>query len=154
MSGKTSPTTITTIFLKYIEPQSNIIKSIIDELASFDTPIKINQDANIYATELDPSPSSEPTSVTYSLGDKRQVYLVCVEGKSSVTVNTANSDSKSVDLERHDAAEIIGPATITVTVKNSSSSAGESSESKSEHESGSHLLMVEMAKQGYGRSDL
>jgi redox-sensitive bicupin YhaK (pirin superfamily) len=111
------------------------------------TPIKINQDANILVSEL--SQGAEP--VVYELQSGRQAYMVCVEGKVSVST----TDNREIALERHDAAEIVGPATITVKVdRDATSSAGESSESISQHSSAAHLLMVEMAKAGYGRSDL
>jgi quercetin 2,3-dioxygenase len=119
-----------------------------------DTPIKINQDANIFVSELDPvNGELVPTSVTYTLPVNRQAYLVCVEGSVSVS-STVNDKPQTIELVRHDAAEIVGPAVVVVTGTNNKASVGETTETKSQHSSGSHLLMVEMAKQGYGREDL
>lgn len=101
-----------------------------DVKASFDTPIKINQDANIHVTEV-----SAGNSVTFNLAAGRQAYLLCVEG-SAVVEGAHGTES----LDRHDAAEVFGENAFTITPTSGSSSA--------------HMLMVEMAFTGNGRTDL
>jgi len=93
-----------------------------------ETPIKINQDANIHVTEVFPG-----STVDFTLKEGRQAYLLCVEG--SATFTGAHGEE---NLDRHDAAEIFGPNTFTVTPGDVAA----------------HLLMVEMAYTGVGRTDL
>ncbi|GHH96852.1 pirin family protein [Neobacillus kokaensis] len=56
-------------------------------------PIKINQDVNVYALELD-----KGNDISFPVGEGRQAYMVQVEGKS--TVNT-------MELNQRDALEIL-----------------------------------------------
>ena len=79
-----------------------------------------------------------------TLSDCQQVYLLCcMEGSVTATVTsnslnrTAITESVSHSLERHDAAEVFGGAYRL--------SAGSS---------GAHLLVVEMAYTGRGRTDI
>lgn len=86
------------------------------------TPVKINADANIHVTELDPA-----CSLDFRLGTDRQAYLLCVEGSIDVT-----GDSLQESLSQHDAAEMVGREEFKFT-------AGPK---------GAHLLLVEMRGQG------
>ena len=97
------------------------------------TDIKINQDANIFVTELDIGKSTE-----FTVGNDRQAYLLCIEGQASVSFGDS-----CVTLDQHDASEVLKGGTLKVEAT------GSDSES-----SGAHILMIEMAYQGPGRSDL
>lgn len=101
-----------------------------DVKGSVNTPIKINQDANIHVAEL-----SSGNTIDFHLQEGRQAYLLCVEGKVKV------SGQRGEDfLERHDAAEIYGENHFQVTPDG-------------DQQTG-HVLLVEMAFTGKGRSDL
>lgn len=89
-----------------------------------ETPVKINQDANIYVTELSPGKAIE-----LSVSSNRQAYFLCIEG--AATIKGHASSSEPVATHAHDAARING-ADAPLTVE-----AGDS---------GAHLLVVEMAK--------
>jgi quercetin 2,3-dioxygenase len=102
----------------------------VDRPAPGGIPIQINQDANIKVTELDPG-----QSVSFGVDSGRQAYLLCVEG--SLDASDASDGAKSYSLERHDAAEIFGSSYLF--------KAGSS---------GAHVLVVEMAFTGRGRSDI
>jgi len=65
-----------------------------------DVPIKINQDVNIYVTELD-----KDFELAFSVKADRQAYFVCVEGSLSL-----NSEK----LSQHDAAKISGETNLNV----------------------------------------
>jgi redox-sensitive bicupin YhaK (pirin superfamily) len=58
-----------------------------------DAPIKVNQDINFYALELD-----EGNEIDFAVGSRRQAYMVQIEGASTVN---------AVDLDQRDAAEIV-----------------------------------------------
>jgi len=60
------------------------------------TPVKVHQDVNMFVSELSPG-----ASLSTPLEPTRQAYLLCVEGKVSVTVN-----GETKVLERHDAIEV------------------------------------------------
>lgn len=95
-------------------------------------PIKINQDANIFVTEIDAG-----QSVAMEIKQGRQAYLLSVEG----SVNVGEGDN-SVSLAQHDAMEIRGPAVLTFNPIATSD------------RDKSHLLMVEMAlDRNSGRQD-
>jgi len=79
-------------------------------------PIKINQDVNIYVTELD-----KGVAVNFKVQANRQAYFVCMEGTLSLN---------GQELTQHDAAEIKGEISLDV---------------KAESEN-SHAMIVEMAK--------
>lgn len=89
---------------------------------SVETPIKINQDANVLVME-----GSKVVSLQIKEG--RQAYLLCVEGSVAL--------SASAVLLRHDAAEVLGPYSLVANPQGNT-----------------HLLIVEMAYTGPGRSDL
>lgn len=95
-------------------------------------PIKINQDANIYVTEINSS------AIDFDVKPGRQAYLLCIEGGVSVKA----SDVAEVSLSAQDAMEARGPATLHLT---SASSSGGSK---------AHLLLVEMALDNSGRRDI
>ena len=61
-----------------------------------ETPISINQDANIFVAELD-----EGKTVSFEVQEGRQVYVICIEG----TVTMLESGTQL--LQRHDAAEVL-----------------------------------------------
>jgi redox-sensitive bicupin YhaK (pirin superfamily) len=82
--------------------------------ASGDAPVKIHQDANIYVLEL-----SEGNTITFPVKDKRQAYLVQIEG--TATIN-------ELQLEARDAIEVIEEE-IKITAQTTS-----------------HYLVIEMAK--------
>jgi hypothetical protein len=99
--------------------------------------------------------------VSFVVREGRQAYLLCVEGAGSsirlegapdagVTVVVGGSGGSGgsgaaaaclqVTLSRHEAAEIVGPCTLTA---------------ETTAESAAHFLLVEMAaERGSGRSDI
>jgi len=93
--------------------------------------IKINQDANIFVTELDKGKSTE-----FSVGNDRQVYLLCIEGQATVSFGDS-----CVSLDQHDASEVLKGGSLKVEATGSGAV-------------GAHMLLIEMAYQGPGRSDL
>lgn len=107
-------------------------------------PILINQDANVYVSELDPS-----TRLDFRLATGRQAYLLCIEGGVTLKGHqvqrrsrflAANGGDQQQGSERPqtthttmkagDAAEVYGPGLLRVT---------------SDDEHGAHLLMLEVA---------
>eukprot|EP01038_Epipyxis_sp_PR26KG_P008393 gene8393-11351_t len=99
---------------------------------SIETPIKINQDANIFVTEV-----ASFNSASFELQQGRQGYLLCIEGEAGVTLS---SESNSQVLSRHDAAEVYGPNIFSVTPTNNNDNI--------------HMLFIEMAYTGEGRTDI
>jgi quercetin 2,3-dioxygenase len=137
-------------------------------LASFAPPIQINQDANIYVTELEIG-----HTVDFQLAEGRAGYLLCMEGDISVQQGGGGSGSGDPStavestlitnefLQRHDAAEIYGPHHFTITAIDPTSSSSSTVEGEitppSPSSSGArtaHVLFVEMANTGIGRTDL
>lgn len=107
------------------------------------TPIKIQQDANIFVTEL-----SEGKTVDFHLRAGRQAYLLCIEGNVKIT----GSNGQEVDLTRHDAAELFGELQLSFT---SVTPEGVRKDKETRQQRNvAHLLMVEVAATGIGRSDL
>lgn len=94
------------------------------------TPIKINQDANIHVTEVHPG-----HQVQFFLQEGRQAYILCVEG--TARFSGAHGEEQ---LDQHDAAEVFGPNTLIASSDDAATPA--------------HLLLVEMAFSGVGRTDL
>merc|ERR1712070_249726 len=70
-------------------------------------PVQINQDCNMYVTELDPS-TPAPAVV---LGEGRQAYMLVVEGDIALHSGLAEKPSLT-SLCRHEAAEVYGPVTV------------------------------------------
>jgi redox-sensitive bicupin YhaK (pirin superfamily) len=106
---------------------------------SASTPVKINQDCNMFVTESDVGVDVPPLKIESG----RQAYMLCMEGAAEVNALTAVGERvANVNLARHDAAEIIGPVTIQLR-------AGQSGDA-------CHVLVFEMAyaSQAHGRSDL
>ncbi len=100
-----------------------------------DVPIKINQDVNLFVTELD-----ENISLSLEIKENRQAYLLCIEGSVSVS---SSLSSEKIELERHDAMEIYGGQSLEFLAKSDSLNKG------------GHLLVVEMAfVAGSGRKDV
>ncbi|CAK9062791.1 unnamed protein product [Durusdinium trenchii] len=87
-----------------------------DVMGSMTTPVKINQDCNVFVTEL----SAGVASKALAIGKDRQAYLLCMEGEIKLA---------GQDLQRHDAAEIKGPFELEVL----------------SGKSGAYLLVFEMA---------
>ena len=73
--------------------------------SSSKTPVEINQDCDMYVTELD-----QAKSLDLELGAGRQAYVLCMEG--SVSVTGPHGETR---LDRHDAAEAVGPSKMTFT---------------------------------------
>ena len=63
------------------------------------TPVKINQDVNIYVSELDLN-----KELQFDILKNRQVYLLCMEGEIQVKSNDKNQ--QSYQLIQHDAAKV------------------------------------------------
>mmetsp|Transcript_20270 Transcript_20270/g.49707 ORF Transcript_20270/g.49707 Transcript_20270/m.49707 type:complete len:285 (+) Transcript_20270:127-981(+) len=121
--------------------ESNQEKNVVRHLASSvkateqETPVKLNQDVNCYAAELELGKS---VSVTIAAG--RQAYLLCVEGKLKVNGS---------QMEKHDGCEIVGSSgDEAITIE-----AAEVEET--ENGAVAHFLMFEMKEvPGSGRKDL
>lgn len=113
------------------------------QAAEIDTPIKIQQDANIFVAEL-----SSGKTLEFEVRAGRQAYLLCLEGN----VRVAGSNGQEVNLNRHDAAEVHGALQLTFT-RDESSQRSRDVETKQNRDI-VHLLLVEMAATGMGRSDL
>eukprot|EP00943_MAST-04B_sp_MAST-4B-sp1_P001237 g1237.t1 len=97
------------------------------------TPVKINQDVNIYATEFD-----KGKTVEFNLKQGRQAYVLCIEGEK-VVVTPNNPEAATFTMEQHDGGEAYGPGKFifeNTGVKNA------------------HMLIVEMNHEDGGRTDL
>lgn len=97
------------------------------------TPVKVNQDVNCYASELELG-----KTVTLDIAKGRQAYMLCIEGTLKVNGET---------LSRHDGCEIQGdgePITVEAT-----------GVEETENGQVAHFLMFEMMEvPGSGRKDL
>jgi len=100
----------------------NTLRHIVSDVShpEVQTPVKVNQDINIYACVLD-----KDQSVQYKVEDNRQVYFLCIEGDLKI-----NYDEETTQLNQHDAAEIKGPLQLQIEPESLQS----------------HFLFVEMAK--------
>jgi len=67
-------------------------------------PVQVNQDCNVFVTELGSGARSPPLA----LGRGRQAYMLCVEGDVQMMGDAAA-------LRRHDAARLAGPADVELT---------------------------------------
>jgi quercetin 2,3-dioxygenase len=115
------------------ECHRNMLRQMVSyvEDSTVSTPVKINQDANMYTAELELG-----TTVNHDIDGSRQAYLVCLEGGISVN---------GKELNRHDACEV-GSGTLAVTAT-----------ATEETENGplAHFLLFDMEKvPGSGRADL
>lgn len=65
------------------EDRRNKFDHLVSDVASPDvaTPIKINADSNILVAEVEAG-----SRASYSLGDERQAYLICLEGDCRISV--------------------------------------------------------------------
>jgi len=98
------------------------------------TPVKVNQDINVYVTELE-----ENAKVPLLLREGRQAYLLCVEGSVSLQKQEAESESDILEhLDQHDALEVQGETTLELKARGQKA----------------HLLLFEMQRDGSGRIDL
>lgn len=97
---------------------AHLVSDVADKASA--TGCKINQDASVYASELDAQ-----RSVPFAVEAGRQVYLVCLEG----AITLVGADGRSERLQRHEAAEASGPQELRVSTL----------------EAGAHCLLVEMA---------
>lgn len=100
--------------------------------------VAVNADVNVYVAELHDSAHTLPLR----LRPGRQGYLLCVEG--GVRLDSVEGGGKEVALERHDAAELQGPVVLKLT------GVGEGPGGPIY----GHVLLVEMAHTGPGRTDL
>eukprot|EP00667_Euglena_gracilis_P012344 EG_transcript_12670 len=78
-----------------------------DVKGSAATPIKLNQDVNLYV-----ACTSSPQTLEVGVG--RQAYLLCVAGDATATAE-APPATASQPLRQHDGLRLYGPATLTVT---------------------------------------
>jgi len=90
------------------------------------TPVKINQDINIFVVLLDGKGKNEK----FTVEKDRQGYLLCMEGEVKVT-----GVHGSEEIKRHDGAEVKGENELLITAE------GEKA----------HVMMVEMAKNSDSR---
>lgn len=96
------------------------------------TPVKISQDADAHAAELDLG-----QKIVHDLSEGRQAYLLCLEGE--VTVNGKK-------LGRHDACEIVGGGPLEIEA---------TGVEDTENGKLAHILMFSMKEvPGSGRKDL
>jgi redox-sensitive bicupin YhaK (pirin superfamily) len=89
------------------------------------TPVKIQQDCNVYVTELTPGTVSAP----FTLESSRQAYMLCVEGEVAI--------SEHEQVRQHDGVELRGPLSLELKAGSI----------------GSMILLFEMARTGDGRRD-
>lgn len=97
------------------------------------TPVSVQTDANIFVAE-----NSGSSSLELEVREGRQAYLLCIDGSTNIKDSETNVCPESgINLDRHDAAEIVGPAKLVLDGK-------------------SELLLVEMAKDdsSCGRGDI
>jgi len=120
------------------EARKNAFQHMVSDVSASeqaDTPIKINQDSNIFVSEMEPG-----TITSFIVKQGRQCYVLCIEGEAVVQID--GEDGPGTKLTRHDAAEISNGAASTVVFSASP-------------EAGAHVLVVEMAYvRGSGRTDL
>jgi len=100
-----------------------------DVAADFETPVKINTDANMYVAVVSPG-----GQVELPIFKGRQAYMLCVEGGARAVL-----EADQVDLSQHDALEVHAAGCLLVAAR----------------QEGAHVLVVEMAQDGRsGRGDL
>jgi len=97
-----------------------------------DVPVRINQDVNFYVTELDGGASD---ALTFDIAAGRQAYVLQIEGATRYApTDDASNDTNSVQLTRHEAATVIGPAKFALSPLEPSTNGN------------SHVLVLEMQK--------
>lgn len=82
-----------------LEKRKNQFQHLVSDVRdqSSSTPVEINQDTDVYATELDLG-----SQTTLQIEEGRQAYLLCIEGE--IVVN--NGTEQQQKLAKHDACEI------------------------------------------------
>jgi redox-sensitive bicupin YhaK (pirin superfamily) len=98
---------------------AHLVSDVADKTCT--TPVKINQDGNIYVAEMDAG-----LTLPFTLGEGRQAYMLSIEGSVAVTGPAGVKE----ELEQHAAARVQGEATLQLT----------------SGRAGAHVLIVEMAK--------
>jgi redox-sensitive bicupin YhaK (pirin superfamily) len=110
---------------------------------SSDTPVRIEQDANLFVAEMDAEQSLE-----FLFKNDRMAYVLCVEGSVKLITDSGNT----VILHRHDGCEVKpggGRGDITLTFNTIGSEEVEGGDLSA------HVLMFEVARvEGSGRRDL
>lgn len=84
-----------------VDERQNRLLHILGSIRNDDAPLLLNQDVNMYASEL----TDAETEVTFELKKGRQVYINNFEGRLTVEGMTM--------LDERDSLEICGPATLT-----------------------------------------
>lgn len=118
----------------YIEARRNNAHHLLSSVDDYetDTPVKIHQAVDGYASELELGKSTQ-----VKMADNRQAYLLCIEG--SIQVN-------GIELRKYDGCEIVGRGIVEITATEVESTEGGDVE---------HFLMYTMPRlPGSGRSDL
>jgi len=111
--------------------------------AAATTPVKLNQDVDCHAAELELG-----ESVSISVPKGRQAYLLCIEG--SIQLGNDNDEKKKRTLHRHDAAEIVGSSSDNETIEIKSTAVEDTENGKL-----AHFLMFTMKEApGSGRRDI
>ncbi|GKY92739.1 hypothetical protein MPSEU_000243900 [Mayamaea pseudoterrestris] len=118
--------------------EPNVVKHLVSSTDDADskTPVKIHQDVNAHAAELELG-----QSVSIDIPEGRQAYLLCIEG--GLTINNGQAQ-----LSKYDACEITqtGGAPLQIQASNVE---------ETEHGQLAHFLMFSMAERsGSGRRDL
>lgn len=83
----------------------------------------------MHISEIDPG-----RELTFNLGERRQAYMLCVEGALEVRA----SGGAATRLQRHDAAEVRGAGALSI---------------KAAEDQAAHVLLLEMAQGSGGRGD-
>lgn len=103
--------TVVTTWVVRKEDRHNKIQHILTDFKKYENEkdlgegvIPIHQDCNMYVSEADPG-----VEQAFLLGKKRQAYVVCIEGKLSVSdsVHLDTRDAVEVCTKRHDFRIII-----------------------------------------------
>jgi hypothetical protein len=152
-----------------------------DVESSLPTPVKINQDFNLFASEV-----SAGAQVEYEVKEGRQAYLMCVEGQGKISyaplcstgaatatgAGAAALRASSSVLQQGEAAEVYGPLRFTVVPANASNTTAEEAAATARDIDAAmaaadaasapappsctnvHVIVLEMAHTGEGRTDL
>lgn len=85
----------------------NKLQHLVSDLADrhVDTPVKLHQDVQLYASEVDAG-----NSVEFDFAEDRIGYILCIEGSMDVT----GAHGTLEKLVTHDAADIKGPNKLTL----------------------------------------
>ncbi|GHP08344.1 hypothetical protein PPROV_000708300 [Pycnococcus provasolii] len=80
--------------------------------------VLINQDVNLFMTEVDAGASAPPLNVDSG----RQVYLVCAEGSADVRFDSVDAEPVKDTMVQHDAAMVVDAGTLHLSNSDSSKS--------------------------------